>query len=92
MKSRILLSLAAALVASTIAVAADQAPSSQKRELIAAKNRATARALGNKGALRAHYDFERLRLGRLINALERGEKVNPAEIDRELDRSSGLNR
>ena len=92
MKSRILLSLAAALVASTIATAADQGPASQKRELIAAKNRATARALGNKGALRANYDSQRIRLGRLIDALERGEKVSPAEIDRELDRSSGVPR
>ena len=89
MKSRILLSLASALVASTVAMAAEQTSSSQKRELIVAKNRATARALGNKGALRAHYDFKRIRLGRLIDALERGEKVNPAEIDRELDHSSG---
>lgn len=69
--------------------AATTSRAAEKRELLAQKYRATARALGNKGALRAHYDFERLRLGRRIDALEQAEMVDSADSEQSVAQARG---
>jgi len=59
-------------------------PSSRIGDLRAAKEQLWGRAIQTKGLRRALLLMERQRLSAMIHRLERGEAVDPGEIDRLL--------
>lgn len=58
--------------------------SSEKQELVEARNELASRAALTKGAPSAAYDLDRRRVDSLIEALENGQRVNPSDVDKAL--------
>ena len=58
--------------------------SSEKQELVAARNELATRAGQTKGAPSAQYDQDRRRVDSLIDALENGQRVSPSDVDKAL--------
>jgi len=71
----------AVLAGAALAGQATPSTTGEKQALIEARKELTARAAGTKGAPRAHYDLERRRVDSLIDALERGQRVSPEEVE-----------
>ena len=71
----------AVLAGGAIAGQATPSTTGDKRALIEARKELTARAAGTKGAPRAHYDLERRHVDKLIDALERGQRVSLEEVE-----------
>jgi hypothetical protein len=92
MKSSYQASIFASLILVSTFGAAHAADRRDTTALAAARHKLHAAAGNTKGIPRANLDIERARLQRLIDALERGDQVNPAEIDRELERAENLAR
>lgn len=80
------LTLALAGAASAAQVTATQ--SSEKQELVAARNELASRAAQTKGAPSAQYDMDRRRVDSLIDALENGQRVSPSDVDKALEDAS----
>jgi hypothetical protein len=76
MATGLTLALAAAVPAAPTTTTA-----SEKQELIQARNEFATRAAQTKGAPRAEYDLERRRVDSLIDALERGQRASPEEVE-----------
>lgn len=74
-----------ALIAVPVVHSADR---DAKATLTKSQHRLAVAASRTKGIPRANIDFQRQRVDRLIDALERGERVSPSEIDRELERAN----
>lgn len=71
----------------TSAAASAETPSSQTAALVQAKQKVARAADRTKGGHRQLLLLEQRRLDRMIGDLERGETVDPAEIDQALERS-----
>lgn len=71
----------AALAGAALAGQAAPTTTGEKQALVEAREELTARAAATKGAPRAQYDLERRRVDSLIDALERGQRVSPEEVD-----------
>lgn len=81
-----ILTLAALVGAVSLSVAASQS-NSQVPALQKAERRVNAFAGTTKGGAQARLLLERQRIRTLINDLEAGKPVDPAEIDRALQRA-----
>ena len=94
MRRTILSSLVATGVTLALAGATAAAPpmsstqASEKQALVAARNELATRAAQTKGAPSAEYDLDRRRVDSLIDALERGQRVSPTDIDKALEDAS----
>lgn len=71
----------ATLSGAAFAGQASTSTTSEKQALIEAREELTARAESTKGAPRAQYDMERRRVDGLIDALERGQRVSPEQVE-----------
>ncbi|MBY0275842.1 hypothetical protein K2Z84_10895 [Candidatus Binatia bacterium] len=80
--------LLAGLAGTALAGQTTTSTKSEKQALIEARKELSARAAGTKGAARAHYDLDRRRVDGLIDALERGQRVSPEEIERAVGEAS----
>lgn len=81
-------SFLAALSGTALAGQTTSSTKTEKQTLIEAQKELAARASGTKGAARAHYDMDRRRVEGLIDALERGQRVSPDEIERAADEAN----
>jgi flagellar motility protein MotE (MotC chaperone) len=81
MATGLTLALAGAAVAAPIAAT----QSSEKQDLVAARNELATRAAQTKGAPSAEYDQDRRRVDSLIDALENGQRVSPSDVDKALE-------
>lgn len=68
-------------LAATVPAAQTTTTASEKQDLIQARNELPTRAGQTKGAPSAEYDLERRRVDSLIDALERGQRVSPEEVE-----------
>lgn len=84
MKSTALLS---AFAITALVTALDASASQSTEALLAARQRLAVAAQRTKGLHRAEIDWQRLHLIRLIDELERGERVQMAEIAESLLRA-----
>lgn len=71
----------AALSGAAFAGSTASSTTSEKQALVGAREELAARAAENKGAVRAHYDMERRKVDSLIDALERGQRVSPEQVE-----------
>ncbi len=77
-----LLTLAA--LATAAQVWAGEAPSKQAAQLAGAKNDVAQAAINSKGSRRAELMMQQQKLQGLIDDLQSGKQIDPAEIDRAL--------
>jgi hypothetical protein len=77
------LAVAAALGLATGAGAATT--SDEKQELVKARDQLAAKAATTKGAAQQGYELERRHVDALIDALEHGRPVSPADVQRAVD-------
>lgn len=84
MKTLKIATITLAALAAAVQVGAAEAPKTQATDLRAAQRRLAWQASGTKGMPRQELLLEQQRLERLINDLEAGRSVDPAEIDRGL--------
>lgn len=77
-----LLGSSAALAATTTTTSVDQA------RLEAASKQLAIKAGSTKGAPQQNYLQERKRVDNLIDQLERGQHVDPADVERGIDRAN----
>jgi hypothetical protein len=83
---------AAALFAAGGAFAAETSSHARADQLRRAREQVAARASGEKGLPRDRLNMESARLGGLIDDVESGKTVDPAEIDRALQRAGQVGR
>lgn len=75
-------------LAATAPAAQTTTASSERQELLQARNELATRAAQTKGAPRAEYDLQRRRVDSLIDALENGQRVSPSDLDKALEDAS----